>query len=208
MNALNPPYGSEYRIKSSNCSACTGQKIEKTTRKKQLITTTSICKQCGHIDRNEIDLSPKPEVIDEHFAEDRSKYCLSTDELAVYREGKANIEQLTKFLRELKIKENTNNETSLPKPQILKVIEVFQLVKNSLEGLRFEQIQMLTPATNDGIRIQFSVLDSDSSRSDAEAANASNDILEKSLKQTNWRLIPKSLKSTLGALNFELKGYT
>lgn len=200
--------GSEYRIKSSNCSSCSGQTIEKTTRKEQLITTTSICKRCGHINRYEIDLSPEPEVIDEYFAEDRTRYCLSIDELAEYREGKTNTEQLTKFLRDRKIKEDTNIDTSLPIIQILKVIEVFQLVKNSLESLRFEQIQMLTPATKDGIRIQFSALDSDSNRSDGEAVNASNDILEKALKQTNWRLIPKSLISTLGALNFELKGYT
>jgi hypothetical protein len=202
--------GSEYHPKPHTCSKCHGPVTEEITREKHVIISTYTCERCHNVDRDEIDLSPKKEkeVIDEHFVQDRKKYCLSDEELSSYREGRRNIEQLSRLMKEIKARhENPTPEPPLPTLRMLKVIELRELVKNKLESASFEQVEMLPPTTEQGIQVKLSVLDGYKKRTDEEAVKVAQDTLERALKETNWRLVKGSLKSTLGALTMELKGY-
>lgn len=202
--------GSEYRPKPHTCSKCHGFVTEKVIRDKQLIILTYTCEQCQNVDRNEIDLTPKKEKepIDGLFVEDREKYCLNDEGLSSYRAGKFNIEQLGEMVKRWgEERKNPEAKKSLPTLRMLKAVELRELVKNRLEGVSFENIEMSTPVTEKGIQIKFSALDGYKNRTDEQASKVAKDTLERALKETNWRLVKNSLKSTLGALTMELKGY-
>lgn len=201
--------GSEYRPKPSACNKCHASVVEKISREEHRILITSSCEQCKNVDEHDIDLtSKKTEEIDEHFVEDRTKYCLDEEGLSSYRDGKFNLERMSKLSTKWKEeRENPNPEKPLPTLRMLKVIELRELVKNSLESVSFEQVEVSTPTTEKGIQVRLSALDSHKKRTDEEAVKVARDTLERALKETNWRLLKGSLKSTLGALTMELKGY-
>lgn len=84
--------GSEFRSKPHTCAKCHSSVSEKSTRNGELIIITSICEKCGYSETEEMDLSPRKQEIDEHFAEDRVKYCLSDNELHQYQDGMRHME--------------------------------------------------------------------------------------------------------------------
>ena len=201
--------GSEYRPKPSICNKCRAPVVEQISREDHRILIISTCEQCKNIDEHEIDLTPKEtEEIDEHFVEDRTKYCFDEEGLSTYRDGKFNLERTSKLANKWKEERaNPTPEKSLPTLRMLKVIELRELVKNKLESLSFEQVEVSTPTTEQGIQVKISALDGHKKRTDEEAVKVAQDTLESALKETNWRLMKGSLKSTLGALAMELKGY-
>lgn len=200
--------GSEFRSNPRVCTKCHSSVSEKSTRNGDLIIIASTCEKCGHTETEEMDLSPRKEKVDEHFTEDRLKYCLSDDELRKYQDGMRNMEAMARLGKEFEEeKRNTRTEEQIINIKKLRVIEIQELLTKTLEGLNFVKVEISNPNTSEGIRVKLTALDNDRKRSDSGAMKTAKDALEMALQETNWRLVKNSLSSTLGTVMAELRGY-
>jgi len=200
--------GNEFRSRPHTCIKCHSSLSEKSTRKGDLIIITSICEKCGHVETEEMDLSPRKQEIDEHFAEDRVKYCLSDNELHQYQDGMRRMEGMARLGKEFEEQNrNIQTEERVINVKKLRVVELQELLTKILEGMNFVRVEISNPTTSEGLRVELTALNNDRKRSDSEAIKATKSALETALEETNWRVVKNSLSSTLGALLVELRGH-
>lgn len=85
--------GEEWRSKPHLCVKCKSPTRHETTDNKVKMVTTYTCINCKHIE------------VDEHFAADRDRFCLSEEEGRKFQEMKWSMEQAGRFMDEWKEKE-------------------------------------------------------------------------------------------------------
>lgn len=101
--------GEEYRSKPDLCPKCTNPLTLSSNNDANNLLIIHTCKKCKYTKTDDYS-SKKEEPIDENFALDRDKYCLSQAEGWKYIESKSNLEQLGKLLGEIKEEENARLE--------------------------------------------------------------------------------------------------
>ncbi|MBI2473983.1 hypothetical protein HYV70_05530 [Candidatus Uhrbacteria bacterium] len=200
--------GNEYRIKPHTCTKCNAVVKQTSTRTDNIVTFDSVCESCGNNDHEEMDFSPKIKPIDEHFSEDRMKYCIDDQELKVYLESRESMKQMGEFVKRMKSNEEESKTTEhIQNIRKLRVIELQELLVKTLQDVGFTQVHIKNPSTSNGLRIQLSAFDTNKDRSDITATKVANSVLKTALQETNWRIVKSSVHSTLGALIGVLRGY-
>jgi hypothetical protein len=111
--------GEEWRIKPHLCVRCNSPVVQSSEDDGIKITTTSSCKKCGHIEIEEYVWKFKKEddEIDENFAVDRDRFCLTDEEGKKFQEEKWNMQQVGKFMEEWKEKEKIKEEKLKQNPK-------------------------------------------------------------------------------------------
>ncbi len=93
--------GEEWRTKQPACLRCGSLLIQESEDDGLKLITTSSCKKCSHAEKEEYVWSAKKgEDIDENFAADRDRYCMTDEEGKKYQDEKWNIERIGKFMKE------------------------------------------------------------------------------------------------------------
>jgi hypothetical protein len=78
--------GEEWRIKPNLCPTCKIDLNHKEEDDGKKLVTTYACSKCGYTNTNEIEWSfKKEEEIDENFAKDRDRFCLTDEEGEKYQ---------------------------------------------------------------------------------------------------------------------------
>lgn len=110
--------GEEWRVKPHLCQKCeTPTKSSADDNGKKLVTTYT-CSNCKHIETDTYEYSNKKEdKFDEHFAEDRDRFCLTEENGAEYREFKWSMESAGRFMDEWKEKEKVLEERLKENPK-------------------------------------------------------------------------------------------
>ncbi|MEY4440446.1 MAG: hypothetical protein RLY49_72 [Candidatus Parcubacteria bacterium] len=96
--------GEEWRLKPNPCLHCDGVlKIKDEKKEGDKIISIYKCSQCDYEKKDEFELSAKKdEEVDDKFAEDRDRFCLTDEEGQEYREEKWRWEQMAKFAEDWK----------------------------------------------------------------------------------------------------------
>lgn len=97
--------GEEWRIKPHLCQHCGSPTKHTADDDGTKLVTTYTCTKCGHVEKDEMVWTKHEDEYDEHFAEDRDRYCLSEEEGRKFSEMKWGMEQVGKFMDEWKEKE-------------------------------------------------------------------------------------------------------
>lgn len=110
--------GEEWRPEPRLCPHCmTKLTITDTDAGIKSVTTLS-CAKCGYVKTEEYEWQhKKEEPIDEHFAEDRDRFCLTPEKGAEYADSKWRMEGLAKLGEEFKEKEKLRAEKLLENPK-------------------------------------------------------------------------------------------
>ncbi len=99
--------GEEYKRKPNLCPKCNSILARSTERiegKKIVITET--CSACGHVEKDEMDLTEKRvEGPDPDYEKDRERFCLSGEDLRKNLEEKSQLEGIAQFMDEWNEKE-------------------------------------------------------------------------------------------------------
>ena len=203
--------GTEYRPKPFHCEKCNAV-VTRTESKRDghVITTSYPCSSCGHPNTDTIDLTPREEkpIIDEHFVEDREKYCLSDEATEAYRAGQENIKQLGEFMKRFKDRESDQKfEDRLKSIRSIKVADLSTLLAPVLKAENFASLELANPTISKDVRVKFTVQDTDSLRSERNAVRTFVASVERTVLQTNWRLVKGSVAYALGILTGEFRGY-
>ncbi len=109
--------GEEWRIKQHVCKECGSPTRHTADDDGTKLITTYTCTKCKHIERDEMVWTKHEDEYDEHFAEDRDRYCLSEEEGRKFQDMKWNMEQAGRFMEEWKEKEKLLNERLEKEPK-------------------------------------------------------------------------------------------
>jgi predicted Zn-ribbon and HTH transcriptional regulator len=90
--------GEEYRVKPNLCPKCDIKLNQEEINTEEKLVTKYTCFKCGYTNTEElIWIHKKEEPIDENFAADRDRFCLTEEQGKKYQSERWNLEQLGKF---------------------------------------------------------------------------------------------------------------
>jgi hypothetical protein len=200
--------GQEYRPEPRLCSKCHSSVLEKHARDGQIITITSTCVQCGNVDTETTDLTPKKEVIDPDYAADRDRFCLSDEQGQKLMDGRIKLEHLSIFNDIQKEREgNKDLYDQAAKIKKLKIIELEKLLIPVLEKTNYLKLQFQTPQIGKDVFVPFIVYDGKNDRTEYDSIHNLKKLLKNVLENTNWRLMSEGLNYRLGMLEGRLRAY-
>lgn len=110
--------GEEWRTKPDLCPRCDTKLDREETNSEEKLATKHTCPKCGYTKTDEFKWSVKQEEpVDEKFAADRDRFCLTEEEGRKFAEEKLNIEQMAKFSKEWEEKEKAREEKLKANPK-------------------------------------------------------------------------------------------
>ena len=110
--------GEEWRTKPHMCPTCNLVLKHTTIETVKKVTIKYSCAKCKYVDTEEIVLGErKEEELDENFAIDRDRFCLTETEGQKYREEKYSMEQLKGVLEEFNKKDEARKEKLKENPK-------------------------------------------------------------------------------------------
>ena len=89
----------------------------------------------------------------------------------------------------------------------LTVVELEKLITPVLEKSNYIHLQLGSPEIGKDVIIPFMVHDSKSDRENLASQYDLKQLLKKTLKDTNWRIMSDGVSCRLGILNGRLRGY-
>ncbi len=110
--------GEELRSKPDLCPKCEMALKKEITDDGKKIITTLTCPKCKYTNTDEYVWTHKKEdEVDENFATDRDRFCLTDEEGEKYRQEKFSLEQLGKLMEEFKETDNKRAEKLKENPK-------------------------------------------------------------------------------------------
>lgn len=137
----------------------------------------------------------------------RNKYCLSEGEGSSFIGEMANLESLSRLIKDMDIKETDPIYKYVDKIQKLTVFGLEQQLQKILKKSKFIKLSVKEPEIDKSIVTSFIVQDSDSNRSEQESIHELAKLIRKSLRETNWQLMTDGVSYRLGLLSGRLHGY-
>lgn len=192
------------------CPKCQAEMSSVTTRTKAIITFTYTCPLCKYSYKDKIDLRNKEEEqSDPDYDKDRAHFCLHDQEfrgrLFKTRRG---FQEMTRFSEQFKEgEENKYIYDAIKDMKKLKITELSASLTSALEKDGYVEFRLDKPEMNKDVFIGFNCLDSKSDRSDYDSEKTLKKTIEKTLADTNWRLMSDGIHYRLGYLSGRLRAY-
>jgi hypothetical protein len=92
--------GAEYREPPQTCTQCRAAVTTTYEREGNKVATTDTCHSCGRVAISMLDLDEALTRVDDGFANDRERFCLSKEEGEEYQEEKANLANIRTMVKE------------------------------------------------------------------------------------------------------------
>lgn len=110
--------GEEWRVKPILCPKCDTALDQKADDNGEKLVTTRTCSKCGYSESDEMVWThKKDDSIDENFAKDRDRFCMTDEEGEKFQEEKWNLQQMAKFVDEWKEKDKVREEKLKTNPK-------------------------------------------------------------------------------------------
>lgn len=201
--------GTAWRVKPTVCPKCESGVTHKTTKTKKAITITYTCKSCKHVFKDKMDLSSKEEKPDPDFDKDREHFCLHDkefrDRLFKMRHDFIEMARLGKEFKERE--DNKHVYDAVKEMKKPKIAELTPLLAPVLEKAGYIEFHLDKPEMGRDVYVGFSCLDSKSDREDYDSRKTLKKLVDKTLSDTNWRLMSDGISYRLGYLNGRVKAY-
>lgn len=199
--------GDPYVFKGDFCPKCNSRWKETSKKSSDRITINSHCDNCGHEESHFYDLKKKPsqkEEIDLIFEKDKARFCLSNEEGEKYRSQKY---ALNSFMEKQKDQEEHKEAyKTAHKTKILTIAQLSDLISKEFTKKGFCGLTISSPEIGRDLVVGFNIQDAKANRSEYDAKKSIKNILNDSLKDTNWRLMSEGLNYKLGILSGRLRG--
>ena len=110
--------GEEWRVKPILCPTCDIALDQKADDNGEKLITTRNCSKCGYSESDEMVWThKKDDGVDENFANDRDRFCMTDEEGKKFQEEKWNLQQMAKFVDEWKEKDKAREEKLKANPK-------------------------------------------------------------------------------------------
>lgn len=204
--------GEEYQPAKHRCTKCSGSVNSSDVREGNKITSTHICKMCGFTETDVLDLDEETaeEKPDKNYATDHERFCLSQQAGLEYIGFRAKMADMQNLLA--KYKDQENQKELYDEVKTIKKIGITDLEKllaPALTEAGFVKLDFAKPEMSRCISVEFTVQDATSATTDTheyDRRSVLKKTIEKTLSDTNWKLIGDSIFYRLGILTGRLKG--
>lgn len=110
--------GEEWRVKPDTCPSCDAVLKRNDADDGKVWSTTYTCPKCPYTKHDSYEWSHKKDgPIDEHFAVDRDRFCLTPEEGSKYQQTKWNMENMARLGKEFEEKEKARAEKLAENPK-------------------------------------------------------------------------------------------
>ena len=133
-----------------------------------------------------------------------SIFCLTDKEGLEYVTQRDGMKRLQEHLKETEVKEREKTEKK--KVKQLKIFEAQKIVIKSIEKDGYLDVKFGEPEIKKDVIVEFTVYDKRAKRDEYDSRMQLKKIIEKSLKDTNWKLMSDGIYCKLGILKGRLKG--
>ena len=206
--------GEEYKHKPRLCPKCSCEVEETSKRKGEVITTTIKCPNCEYKSKEIIDFEKDNKEWKEKQRQDaellkryRGQFCLSEKEGSEYIQSVEQTKLFTERLKEREIKEANPAYQKAKKLKTLKVLQLKALIQTTVEKEGYINLQFEKPEMGKFVIVGFTVNDSKEEREEYDSCQNIKKLINKTLEQTNWRLMSEGISYRLGILSGRLKAY-
>ncbi len=155
-----------------------------------------------------MDLSEKSEKqeepIDPNFEANRTKYCLSAKEGEEYISWTANLKHFSDMIKDRE--ENKEVFDAIARIKKLTIIEIQNLLNPVIEKAGYTKLEFGKPEITKDLSVEFSVQDNTSGRGEYESVHKLKKLINKTIEETNWRLMSDGISYKLGFLTGRLRG--
>jgi Zn ribbon nucleic-acid-binding protein len=110
--------GEEWRVKPNLCPQCSTKLDQEQINTEEKLVTKNTCSKCGYTATDELKWThKKEEPLNENFAADRDRFCLTNEDGRKFQDEKWQLEQWGKFAEEWKEKEKARDEKLKANPK-------------------------------------------------------------------------------------------
>lgn len=200
--------GEEYKTKLDLCPKCkTVTRIEH-KRTQEKITMLTTCPSCDYSDTYELELGEKKIEVDPNFEKDRARFCLTEESGRKAQDERFRLERMGRLVDKMKEEEkNKADYGAIKEIQKLTVVELEALLLPIVEDAGYVKLQFGSAEIGKDVFLPFTIHDAKSGRTDRESSYTLQQLIKKTLKETNWRLMSDGISYRLGILTGRLRAY-
>ena len=199
--------GEEYKPSHRLCPQCQIKLTVKDSRKGKIINSIYSCTNCNYKKKEIFNLNVKSseKKSDSNFEKDKAKFCLSKNEGEKYILQSTS---LSSFMERIKDEEeNKEVYEKVTKINKLTIHGVQELLDPILEKQGYVKFEFAKPRIEKQIIADFTVQDTKNENNEYDSRIKLGKLLNKSLDNTNWKLMSTGINYRLGILSGSLKGF-
>ncbi len=205
----------EVRVtKPDLCSKC-GKEVTRTSKHKgEVYTITTRCNSCSYKEVDVDDFAKSRKERDQKEAEDkkllekyREEFCLDDKKGKEYIEMFEAIEVAAVVHDEEASKYDNKYYAKAIQLKRTTVAEFEKILVEKVEPAKYIKFTFGQPEISRNVTVPFTTQDSNSSRLDRQSINELEQIINATVKETNWRLVKDSISYRLGYLEGRIRGY-
>ncbi len=206
--------GTEWVYDPPRCPKCNSKVETDIKRNKNITIFIEKCTKCSYKkediedwDKNEKEREVKEAKNRKLLAQYRGEFCLNDSNGPEYI---ASIDRIISFSKEMKEREEKEKDPSFQKVKQLKkltLVELEQLLLKSIDKKDYIKLNLGAPEMGQYIIVPFTIQEVNKKRNDRESNSILKKIFDKTLVNTNWRLMSDGINYRLGILSGRLKAY-
>ncbi len=196
--------GEEHRTKPELCPKCNKEMKQNTKKENGALVITSVCPNCRHGKTHNLGLSAKEEI-DPNFEADRDRFCLTEKEGSRYLFEKESIAQLTRMMQE--DEKSKEIKKKVAKIKCLPIGEIKRLMTKALENESYTDLRFEDSQIDKFVSVAFTAQDNKVGREEYNSRTELKKTIDKTLSDTDWRLMSDGINYRLGFVSGRIRGY-
>lgn len=203
--------GTEWEGAKHECEKCGGKTVSKHTKKLDIITWTETCEKCKHVKTDSLDLSDskkEPEPVDPYLELDLKRFAFNKDMMFKYDQKLKHFERMAKLhaVSEDKV-QHADVYDGIKQIKKLKIVQLKELLEPVISKLGYSDFKLGDPQIGREVSLDFSCLDTKDDREEYDSKKILSKAIDRSLEETNWRLMSSGVSYRLGYLSGSLRAY-
>lgn len=203
--------GTEWEGAKHECENCGGHTVSKHTKKDGIITWTETCQECKHVKTETLDLSAtksEPEPVDPHLELDRKRFVFDKDMMFKYDQKLKHLVRRAKLHATAQDKaEHVDVFDAIKQVKKLKIAQLKELLEPVFTRNGYSDFKLGDPQIGREVSLDFSCLDTKDDREEYQSKKVLHKAIDKTLIDTNWRLMSAGVSYRLGYLTGSLRAY-
>ncbi len=206
--------GTEWIYDPPRCPKCNSKVDTDVKHKKNTTIFIEKCTKCSYKKEDIEDWDKKDKEREEKEVKDRKllaqyreEFCLNDKNGPEYL---TSMDRIMAFSKEMEEREKKEKDPIFQKAKQLKkliIVELEQLLLKSLDKKDYIKFNLGTPEMGQYVIVPFTVQEINKKRNDRESDLILKKIIDKTLVNTNWRLMSEGIYYRLGILSGRLKAY-
>lgn len=204
--------GSEWEGAQLKCEKCGGAVNSTHKTKGKVITTTMTCTKCGRVETDVLDLSKDPVKeagpVDPYHELDRKRFVFDDGMMFKCQQKAQHLERMRKLeAGNADRVEHADVYDAVKDIKKLKIAQLSELLAPALAKKKYSEFKLGEPQIGREVTLDFSCLDAEADREEYESEKGLRKLIDKTLADTNWRLMSDGVSYRLGCLSGRLKAY-